>query len=716
MPHFASPVTASFNSKAPLEARTTIPTCVIIRNLHVTDRRRRRLLHVEKLMDEDSKQLLASYVETASNDAFAKLVARHVDTVYSSAMRQVRDRHLAEEVTQGVFVTLARKAGSLRHETVLNAWLLVTTRYRALDALKSQARRRRHERKAAEMADINRQSADSERPAGESSEWDAIAPELDGALASLNSNDRRAITLRYFEDRSVQEMAEAMGIQPDAAKQRVHRATAKLRDYFARRGVNVASAAIGPAILAHAVSPAPVGVAAAATAAGVAIKSGIGTVAAAGTSSSKGAVILMASAKAKLIVAASAVLLLSGGAVVTYKATRPVSEHIVSVASTESSAVPDNTATITNKNLSGTWHGEKDGTKIDIVFSGVEDVKWTVSTELAGGGSSHIEAVLKRVAKKSGLIQLRFDSRDKPSGTVLGYLEKGEGETLMLTILPVSAQFGAYNPLEKFPLSEVKAEWERRFNAVYALSPGEFIKHVHSPFIPERQMKWDDEFRRMHQPTRPLLPQESVVFHYGGDGIHWTSLSGGGGQLANGVGTAQLKGWEIDPSIPSGLQLPGDWVHRVGATPEQIMAGLGPIVSARLEKPVRFEKQTKSLDVIVVRGTFAFTPLPESTNPNERDVILLASGKANSDPESSVVRSTFADVLDSVGMWARIPVIDESGSASRPVRFRQSMELPQPAVLLERLKKQTGLRFEREKRELGVWVIVEATGGTALGH
>ena len=287
-------------------------------------------------MDEDSKQLLAVYIETASNDAFAKLVSRHVDAVYSSALRQVRDRHLAEEVTQGVFVTLARKAKSLRHETVLNAWLLVTTRYRALDALKSQARRRRHERKAAEMADINRQSASSESPAGESSEWDAIAPELDGALASLNSNDRRAITLRYFEDRSVQEMAEAMGIQPDAAKQRVHRATARLRDYFARRGVDVASAAIGPAILAHAVSPAPVGVAAAATAAGVAIKSGIGTVATAGTSSSKGAVILLASAKAKLIVAVSAFLLLSGGAVVTYKATRPVSEHIVSVASVKS--------------------------------------------------------------------------------------------------------------------------------------------------------------------------------------------------------------------------------------------------------------------------------------------------------------------------------------------------------------------------------------------
>ena len=576
-------------------------------------------------MDEDSKQLLAVYVGTASNDAFAKLVARHVDTVYSSALRQVRDRHLAEEVTQGVFVTLARKARSLRHETVLNAWLLVTTRYRALDALKSQARRRRHERKAAEMADINRQSASSESPAGESSEWDAIAPEFDGALASLNSNDRRAITLRYFEDRSVQEMADAMGIQPDAAKQRVHRATARLRDYFTRRGVNVASAAIGPAILAHAVSPAPAGVAAAATAAGVAIKSGVGTVAAAGTSSSKGAVILMASAKAKLIVAASAVLLLSGGAVVTYKATRPAPDQIVSVAS----------------------------------------------------------------VKPPGL----FDSVDST------------GSTVAIRSLPLQIED-----------STVKTDWERRFNAVYGLAPGEFIKLVPSPFIPERQMKWDDELKRMRQPSRELLPPESFVFHYGRDGIHWTSLSGNGGELMHALGTAQLKGWEIDPSIPYSLQTKGDWVHRLGAIPEQIMGGLGPIVSAKLGKPVHFEKRMKPLEAIIVRGTFAFTPLAEPANANERDVILIGEGKANSDSISFVEKATFAALLDRCGMYTRLPFIDESGSAMRPIRFRDTPGMQQPAVLLERLTKQTGLRFEREKRELGVWVMVEGTGGTAVGR
>src|SRR5688500_17308718 len=73
-------------------------------------------------------ELLARYARERCADSFARLVRRYVDLVYSAAVRQVRDAHVAEDVTQEVFVLLSREAGRMDGGVILAAWLYRATR------------------------------------------------------------------------------------------------------------------------------------------------------------------------------------------------------------------------------------------------------------------------------------------------------------------------------------------------------------------------------------------------------------------------------------------------------------------------------------------------------------------------------------------------------------------------------------------------------------
>jgi RNA polymerase sigma factor (sigma-70 family) len=198
---------------------------------------------------EDSA-LLERYVTRRSQDAFALIVRRYVGLVYASAKRQVRDAHLAEDVTQAVFVALAKKAASLPPGVVLSGWLLTATRYAASNARVVRARRRRRETRAAEMAMTVAESGARVGDAG-------VEAALDEALAELPPAYRDAVALRFFEDKTLAQVAEALRITEDAAKQRVSRAVRRLRAALAARGVAVPAQALGATLAARATEAAP---------------------------------------------------------------------------------------------------------------------------------------------------------------------------------------------------------------------------------------------------------------------------------------------------------------------------------------------------------------------------------------------------------------------------------------------------------------------------
>src|ERR1035437_9377003 len=93
----------------------------------------------------DDLALLREYATRNSEAAFETLVSRRIGFVYSAALRQVRDPHLAEEITPAVFIILAQKAGRISEKTILTGWLFKTTRFAALAQMRADAKRRQRE-------------------------------------------------------------------------------------------------------------------------------------------------------------------------------------------------------------------------------------------------------------------------------------------------------------------------------------------------------------------------------------------------------------------------------------------------------------------------------------------------------------------------------------------------------------------------------------------
>jgi RNA polymerase sigma factor (sigma-70 family) len=204
-------------------------------------------------MPPDDSQLLDDYIKNGSQAAFAELSRRYVNLVYSSALRQMRDAHAAEDVTQAVFIVLARKADSLKRDLILPSWLLQTTAYAVNNARRAEARRRHHEQKAAAMKSPIQEEEVADL-------WKRMEPVVDSAVRSLRAAYRDALVLRYLDGQSYQEIARRLKITEAAARQRASRGAAELREILAKQGVlapAVTTAAMESLLQTNAVQCAP---------------------------------------------------------------------------------------------------------------------------------------------------------------------------------------------------------------------------------------------------------------------------------------------------------------------------------------------------------------------------------------------------------------------------------------------------------------------------
>lgn len=189
----------------------------------------------------------AQYVATGSEKAFGELTNQYIHLVYGTAVRLMNgDRHGAEDVTQVVFIDLARLAGTLSPNVMLGGWLHRRTCHVAATLIRSQRRREIREREAMNAL------RNSEEPRSEQ-----LAAALDAAINQLNTTDRSAILLRYFEGHNLRTVGQVMGTNEDAAQKRVTRALEKLRAQLVRRGLTVSAGMLATTLSAQSAVLAP---------------------------------------------------------------------------------------------------------------------------------------------------------------------------------------------------------------------------------------------------------------------------------------------------------------------------------------------------------------------------------------------------------------------------------------------------------------------------
>ena len=164
--------------------------------------------------------------------ALAEAYARHGNAVFALARRLLRNRDLAEEITQEVFLRLWNRPERFDADRgTLRAFLLADTHGRSVDVLRSETSRRKREERQGRMEP-------GHSPDVEGEVWSKVASEeVRAALSELSEGERRAIELAYFGGHSYRQVAELLGEPEGTVKSRIRTGMRRLKVRLVATGV-----------------------------------------------------------------------------------------------------------------------------------------------------------------------------------------------------------------------------------------------------------------------------------------------------------------------------------------------------------------------------------------------------------------------------------------------------------------------------------------------
>lgn len=204
-------------------------------------------------MNANDTELLQRYAKQADQSAFAQLVEHNIDVAYSAAIAVLKREDLARDACQLTFLELAKHARRLTDGVRLGGWIYLTARNLSRNILRMEISRQQREQNYVSEMKTHPQTKE---------DWSQIAPDIHEAIEQLKAPERDAVILRFFKDKTLAEVGEALGVSADAARKRVNRALEHLNSGLAQKGITSTAAALAAALPAHAAVTAPTGLAA----------------------------------------------------------------------------------------------------------------------------------------------------------------------------------------------------------------------------------------------------------------------------------------------------------------------------------------------------------------------------------------------------------------------------------------------------------------------
>jgi RNA polymerase sigma-70 factor (ECF subfamily) len=174
----------------------------------------------EPVLEREDQRTLR--VVDARAEAFRGLVDRSLEGSYRLAAVILNDRVEAEDAVHDAAVRAWRAFGSLREEAAFEAWFQRILVNICRDRLRSRARHR--------VIDVGHALMDADHPVvGDGTTEAAVRDAVTRALDALPPDERLVVTLRFYGDRTVPQVAQLAGIPEGTVKSRLHRAMGTLR-------------------------------------------------------------------------------------------------------------------------------------------------------------------------------------------------------------------------------------------------------------------------------------------------------------------------------------------------------------------------------------------------------------------------------------------------------------------------------------------------------